>query len=89
MAVIDGPPAAQELVVWRIERNDMSGQVPRFLGANEVNEIDGALEVLVCRNILVVGTGCAVIGETEPMPVPEMHVQQALIGTIETDASFG
>lgn len=53
-----------------------------------MDQVNGTLEMLVGRDVLVVRAGGAVIGETEPMPVLEMHVQQSLIRAVEANAAF-
>lgn len=54
-----------------------------------MDQADGALEVPIRRDILVVGTGRAIIRKAQPMPVAKMLVQQPLIGAVEADTSIG
>lgn len=51
--------------------------------------LDATLKVSVGRKILVVTAWGTIVDETQPVPVGEVHIQQALIGTVKTDASIG
>lgn len=88
MSIVDSPPPAQQLVIRRLGWGNLPGHIPRFLGTDEMHHTDRTLEVLIGRDVLVVCAGCAVIREAEPMPVPKMHIQEALVGAVEADAPF-
>lgn len=51
-----------------------------------MNQANGALEMLIGRNVLVVGAGGAVIREAQPMPISKMHVQQPLVRAVKANA---
>lgn len=53
-----------------------------------MHNADCALEMLEGRDILVVPAWCAVVGEAQSLPLPEMHVQETLICAIEANASL-
>ena len=89
MPIIYGPPPPKQLIVRRLRRKHLPRHIPRLLSPNKMNQTDGTLKMSVSRNILVVRTGGAVIGETEPMPVPEMHIQQALVRPVKANPSLG
>jgi len=90
MTVVDGPPAANHLVVRVVADMLAPAQLPRLVGTNEVDHADARLEVQIGRHILVVSRGGDVVSEGKTVPrVLEVHVQQTLIGTIEGDAPLG
>lgn len=86
MSIIDSPPSAQQLVVRRLRWGNLPGHVPGFLGTDKMHHTDRTLEVLIGRDVLVVCARRAVIREAEPMPVPKMHIQEALVSAVEADA---
>lgn len=88
MPIINRPPFPQQLIVRRLQRDNLPRQIPRLLGTNEMNEADSTLEMLVGRNVLVVRTRRAIIREAQSMPVAEMHVEQALVSPVETDPTL-
>jgi hypothetical protein len=49
---------------------------------------DGALEVPVSRQVLVITAGRTIVGETQAMPGAEVRVQQSLISTIKADPAL-
>lgn len=88
MPIIDSPPSAKQLIVRRLQRNNLPGQIPGFLRSDEMEKADGALKMSVRRYVLIISTRSAIISEAEPMPVAKMHVEQSLVSSIEADASF-
>ena len=60
---------------------------PRFVGADEVDQVDCRLEMAVRGDVLIVSRGCNVVGKAQTVvAVPEVHVQQPLVGAVEGDA---
>ena len=53
-----------------------------------MHHIDTALEMSIGWNVLVVCTRSAIVRETQSFPFSEMHVQQSLIRSVETDSSI-
>lgn len=88
MLIINRPPPPQQLIIRGINRIHLSRHMPRLRGTNEMDHADGTLEVSVGRNILIIGTGRAIIREAETVPVAEMLIQQSLVGAIETRTSL-
>lgn len=89
MSIVNSPPSPQQLIVRRIKRKHLSGQIPGLLGTDEMNQTDGTLEMFIGRNILVICAWGTVIRKTQPVPIPKMQVQQSLVGAVEADALFG
>ena len=89
MPVVHRPPAGQELAVNAVAGRAVAS--PRLLLANEVNSTDVPLVVSIRRLPLVLGVGCAVVGELQTLPrtMLEVLVQQALVCTVEALASSG
>lgn len=55
-----------------------------------MKQIDARLKVLVGRDVLVVGGGRDIVGEAEAViGIPEMHVQETLIGTVKRNSPLG
>lgn len=63
MLIVNSPPSPKQLVIRRLERDDLPRQIPRLLRPNEMDETDGTLEMLVRRDVLVVSTRGAIIRE--------------------------
>lgn len=90
MAIINSPPSTDHLVVGAAPGGLGATLNPRFLRANEVKQIDARLKVLVGRDVLVVSGGRDIVGEAEAViGIPEMHVQETLIGTVERNSPLG
>lgn len=53
-----------------------------------MHSTDTTLKVPIRRHVLIVSTRRTIIREAQPLPIPEMHVQQPLIRAIKTDASL-
>jgi hypothetical protein len=89
VSVIHGPPSANHVVKWPTTGVDIASLEPRFVGANKVNHIDARLEVLVGWYVLIVGGRCNIVAEAEAVvAVLEVHIQEALVGTIEGYSSL-
>lgn len=63
MSIIHSPPLPKQLVVRRLQRNHLPGQIPRLLRTDEMDQADSTLEMPVRWNVLVVGAGRAIIRE--------------------------
>lgn len=87
MSVIHSPPPSKHLIKRRVPLVRIAAFRPRFVRADEVDHIDAGLEVTVGWKILVVSGGGHVVREADAVVVlPEVHIQQALVGTVERDA---
>lgn len=53
-----------------------------------MKEADRTLEMLVCREILVVSIRGAIIREAQSLPFLEVGVQQALVASIKADTAL-
>jgi hypothetical protein len=90
VTVVDCPPASGDFVKGRISFALIAALQPWLLGSYEMDQVDAWLEVLVRRDILVVGGWCDVVSEAQAVVrVLEVHVQETLVGTIEWDAAVG
>ena len=90
VTIVNGPPSTDHLVVGWAAGGLGAALNPRLLRANEVDQVDARLKVLVGRNVLVVGGGSDIVGEAQAVvSVPEVHVQETLIGTVERDSPLG
>lgn len=90
VAIVNGPPSTDHLIVGSASGGVGAALNPRLLRANEVDQVDARLEVLIGRNILVVGGGRDIVGEAQAVvSVPEVHVQETLIGSVERDSPLG
>ena len=84
MPVVYRPPSPDHLIVRRIARADSSALKPWLKCANEVNHVDTGLKMAVGGYILVVCGRSDVVGETQTIiRVLEMHVEEALVRTVE------
>ena len=63
MFVVDSPPHAQQLAVDAVVESVLPTQCPRLISTNEVDSIDTALEMSICRHVLIVTTRSAIVGE--------------------------
>ena len=89
MAVVDGPPLANHLIVGRVAGVGVSALEPRLVRADEVYHVDTRLAVALGGEVLVVGGGGDVVSKADAVVgIPEMHVDQTLISTVEGDASL-
>jgi len=90
VSVVDSPPSAHHLVVGRVSGGPIPALDPGLLGTDEMDHADARLEVLVGGHVLVVSRGRDVVGEAEAVVVVlEVHIQEALVGTVERDAALG
>lgn len=89
MFIIYSPPAAKQLLVYASCSFPVSSHDPRFVRSDEVHHADTTLEMPVCGHILIITAWGAVVAEAQPVPILEVHVEQALISTIEADATLG
>lgn len=51
--------------------------------------VDTALEMAICRHILVIPARRAIVGEAQSLPISEVHIQQSLICPIEAYSPCG
>jgi len=90
MPVKDCPPFACHLGERRVSGRLLAALGPWLVRTNEVNHADGRLEMLVSRNVLVVRRRRDVVAEADAIEgVLEVHVQEALISTVERDSPLG
>lgn len=88
MLIVHSPPSSQQLFIDPCCPLRLSTDDPRLVISDVMDHVDGALEVPVGRDILVISAGCAVIGKAQTMPFSKMHIQQPLVSTVETDTSL-
>jgi hypothetical protein len=87
MSVVNGPPPAHHLVKWAVAVRSITASKPWLVGPDEVYHVDTGLEVPVGRDVLVMGRGRDIVGEAQAVKIVlEVHVEQALVGSVEGDA---
>lgn len=90
MPIINIPPPPQQLIIRRLPRNHLPGQIPRLLPPNKMHQTNRVPVVVESRQILIIRTGRAVIPEPQSMPTTtiattKMNIQQTLIRPIKTN----
>lgn len=88
MLVIYSPPSPQQLLIHSTRALLFPPNQPRLFISNVVHHVYLALKVPIGRHILIVSTGRAIIREAQSLPIPEVHVQQSLICSIEAVSSL-
>ena len=88
MFVVHCPPSSHLLFIHAGGTCTISADPPWFVVSNEMHHVYSTLKVSVSRNILVVATRRTIVGKAQPVPIPEMHVQQTLVCSIEAYASL-
>ena len=90
VAVVYGPPPPGHLVVRRLSAEDLPSSSPGLVGTNKMHHIYARLEVLIGRDVLVMGRWGDVVREAEAVVVLlEIHVQESLVGAVKGDAALG
>lgn len=84
--IIYGPPSAHLFFINPSGACAISAYLPRLVIAYEVYHIDSTLKMPVSRYVLIIAAGRTIVGEAQPIPVLEVHVQETLICAIKAYA---
>lgn len=74
MFIVYSPPSAHLLLINPSGAYTISAYLPWLVVAYEVYHADRALKMPVSGYVLIIAARRTIIGEAQPIPVPEVHV---------------
>ena len=87
MPLINSPPPRQQLLVHPAPAAlGLLTNQPRLVIANVMHHINRTLEMSIRRHILVMRARRAIVCKAHVVPIPKVHIQEALIRTVEANA---